>query len=83
MDFEADPNHKFKPLFFSISKPIKFPFTTQLKYCQKLNFEADPNNKFEPLTKNTIFRFQNQLNFPLKRNSKNCQKLDVEASPEY
>ena len=34
---------------FSISKPIKFPFITQLKYCQKLDFEADPNNKSKPV----------------------------------
>ena len=66
MDFEADPINKFKTLikqlFFSISKPIKFPFITQLKYCQKIDFEADPINKFKTLIKQYyFFRFQNQL----------------------
>ena len=54
-----DPNNKLKPLIkkdflFSISKSIRFPFITQLKYCQKLDFEADPN-KFKPLIKTTSF----------------------------
>ena len=67
MDFEADPNNKFKPLIkktsFFDSKSIKFPFITQLDYCQKLDFEADPN-KFKPLIKqNYFFSIQNQSNF--------------------
>ena len=40
---------------FSISRSIKFPFITQLKYCQKLDFKADHNNKFKPLVNKTIF----------------------------
>ena len=35
----------------SISKSIKFPYITQLKYRQKLDFEADPINKLKPLIK--------------------------------
>ena len=67
LDFEADPNNKFKPLIkktsFFDSKSIKFPFITQLDYCQKLDFEADPN-KFKPLIKqNYFFSIQNQSNF--------------------
>ena len=34
-----------------MSKSIKFPFLTQLKYSQKLDFEADPINKFKTLIK--------------------------------
>ena len=53
MDFEADPINKLKTLvillFFLIFKSIKFPFITQLKYCQKLVFEAGPNNKLNAL----------------------------------
>ena len=30
-----------KHVFFSISKSIEFPYTTQLKYCPKLDFEVD------------------------------------------
>ena len=44
------------------SKSIRFPFITQLKYCQKLDFEADPNNKLKPLLinkkKNIFFDFK-------------------------
>ena len=45
MDFEADPNNKFKPLIkrliFSLSKSSEFPSITQLKYCRKLEFEVE------------------------------------------
>ena len=41
-------------LFVSMSKSIKIPYITQLKYCQKLDFEADPINKFKPLIKKAI-----------------------------
>ena len=38
--------NKLKPLIiktiFPISKSIKFPYITQLKYCQKWQFEAYP-----------------------------------------
>ena len=61
--------YKFKPwirkTIFSISKSVKFPYITQLKYCQKLDSEADPNNKFKPLLKKQVFSIQNQLNFRL------------------
>ena len=33
---------RIKTIFFLISKSIKFPYITQLKYCQKLDFEASP-----------------------------------------
>ena len=42
-----------KKLFVSISKSIRFPYITQLKYCKKLGFEADLNNKVKPLMKKT------------------------------
>ena len=60
MDFEADPNIKFKSLikknhyFFSISKSMKFPFRMQWKYCQKIIFEADPNNKLKNLIEGSL-----------------------------
>ena len=28
--------------FFPISKSMKFPYITEVKYCPKLDFEADP-----------------------------------------
>ena len=66
----GNPNNKFKALIekntcFSILKSIKFPFITQLKYCQKLDVGADPINKFRTLIlkKNYFVRFQNQFNF--------------------
>ena len=43
----------------SISASIKFPFITQLKYCQKLDFEAAL--LMNPI--NYLFQCQNQLNF--------------------
>ena len=68
MDFEADPIDKLKhwiqKLSVSISKSVKFPYITQLKYYQKMDFEADPINKLKPwIKKNYLFRFQNQVNF--------------------
>ena len=64
-----------------ISKSIKFPYITQLKYCQKLDFEAVPINKLKPsIKKNYLFRFQYQLNFHITQ-LKYCQKLDFEADP--
>ena len=54
----GNPN-KLKPLIKKknvfISKSIKFPYITQLKYFQKLDFEADPINKLKPLIKKTNF----------------------------
>ena len=32
-----------------MSESIKFPYVTQLTYCQKLVFEADPNDKLKTL----------------------------------
>ena len=64
MDFEADPVNKSKTLiiktiFFRISKSIKFPYITQLKYCQKVDFEGDPINKFQTLIiKTSLFDFK-------------------------
>ena len=58
-----------------ISKSIKFPYTTQLKYCPKLDFEVDPKQQMKnPNKENMIkyvvvfFRFQNQLHFLIQRN---------------
>ena len=39
---------------FKIKIRIKFPYITQLKYCQKLDFEAGPFNKFKTLYNNKI-----------------------------
>ena len=46
-------NLNSKNLVCSISKSIKCPYITQLKYCQKLDFEADPSiaKKFDPINK--------------------------------
>ena len=46
-------------IFFPISKSIKFPYITQLKYCQKLGFEADPINRIKALIiKTSLFDFK-------------------------
>ena len=42
-------------MFFPISKSIKTPYITQLKYCQKLDFEADPIHKIKTSIIKTIF----------------------------
>ena len=55
MNFDADPINKFKTLiiknvfFWFQNQLYKFPYVTQLKYCQTLAFEAGPNNKLEAL----------------------------------
>ena len=64
---------------------MKFPFITQLKYCQTLDFEAGSINKLKPLIKrNYVCRFQKQWHVFLYlfiTQLKYCQKLDFDASP--
>ena len=45
-----------------MSKSIKIPYITKLKYCQQLDFEADPINKFKPLIKKTNICFDFKIN---------------------
>ena len=65
----------------SISKTSKFPFITQLKYCQKLDFEADPNKKMETVKKKLFVSISKSIKFPYITQLKYCQRLDFEADP--
>ena len=60
---------------------MKFPYITQLNYCQNLDFEAGPNNKLKPLIRKTIF-----FDFKISKNSyitqlKYCIKSNFETIP--
>ena len=57
-----------------MSKSIKIPYITKLKYCQQLDFEADPINKFKPLIKKKIFvSISKSIKFPFITQLEYCQ----------
>ena len=61
---------------------MKFPYITQLNYCQNLDFEAGPNNKLKPLIRKFIF-----FDFKISKNSyitqlKYCIKSNFEPIPK-
>ena len=64
---------------------MKFPYITELKYCQKLDFEADPINEIKTLIiKTSLFDFKinsKSMKFPYITELKYCQTLDFEADP--
>ena len=60
---------------------MKFPYITQLNYCQNLDFEAGPNNKLKPLIRKTIFSISKSVKKSYITQLKYCIKSNFEAIP--